>query len=97
STCTAPSPPKACGPPAVSPWVPSSPTNSLSWLAQTQASTCASVSRPSSKLLEIYDQASISPPPSTNSGRGDLPAYVSNGLIGLRVRDFPLRAGVAIV
>ena len=28
---------------------------------------------------------------------GDLPAYVSNGLIGLRVREMPLRSGMALV
>ena len=39
----------------------------------------------------------MNPPPATDSGRGELPAYLSNGLIGLRVRDIPLRAGVAVV
>jgi hypothetical protein len=39
----------------------------------------------------------INPPPSTNSAIGDLPAYLSNGLVGLRVRDLTLRAGIAIV
>lgn len=39
----------------------------------------------------------INPPPSTVSGSGNLPAYLSNGLIGLRVRDLPLTAGVTIV
>ena len=39
----------------------------------------------------------INPPPATTSGRGELPAYVSNGVIGLRVRDIPLHAGMAIV
>ena len=39
----------------------------------------------------------INPPPATNSGRGELPAYLSNGAIGLRVRDIPLRAGLAVV
>jgi protein-glucosylgalactosylhydroxylysine glucosidase len=28
---------------------------------------------------------------------GELPAYISNGLIGLRVREVPLMAGMAIV
>jgi protein-glucosylgalactosylhydroxylysine glucosidase len=39
----------------------------------------------------------ISPPPVTESGTGDLPAYVSNGLIGLRVLDIPLFAGYSLV
>ena len=39
----------------------------------------------------------ISPPPVTSGGRGDLPAYVSNGLIGLRVLDVPLLPGIAMV
>jgi protein-glucosylgalactosylhydroxylysine glucosidase len=39
----------------------------------------------------------ISPPPATGEGDRDLPAYVSNGLIGLRVRGQPLQAGMALV
>ena len=39
----------------------------------------------------------ISPPPVTQGGRGDLPAYVSNGLIGLRVLEIPLLPGVVLV
>jgi trehalose/maltose hydrolase-like predicted phosphorylase len=39
----------------------------------------------------------LSPPPVTESGRGDLPAYLSNGLIGLRVLDIPLLPGVVLV
>ncbi len=39
----------------------------------------------------------ISPPPVAGAGNRDLPAYVSNGLIGLRVRAQPLRPGMAIV
>jgi hypothetical protein len=39
----------------------------------------------------------LSPPPVTQSGRGDLPAYVSNGLVGLRVLDIPLLPGVVLV
>lgn len=39
----------------------------------------------------------ISPPPATGLRGRDLPAYVSNGLIGLRVRENPLRAGMALV
>lgn len=39
----------------------------------------------------------LSPPPVTRGGLGDLPAYVSNGLIGLRVLDIPLLPGVVLV
>ncbi len=39
----------------------------------------------------------ISPPPAIGALAGDLPAYVSNGLVGLRVRDVPLVPGMAIV
>lgn len=39
----------------------------------------------------------LNPPSVTSSGRGELPAYVSNGLVGLRVRDVPLDSGMAIV
>lgn len=39
----------------------------------------------------------ISPPPVTAGGTDDLPAYVSNGLVGLRVLDVPLLPGVVLV
>ncbi|HJV40533.1 glycoside hydrolase family 65 protein [Caulobacter sp.] len=39
----------------------------------------------------------ISPPPVSGEDGQNLPAYVSNGLIGLRVRGQPLRAGMALV
>jgi hypothetical protein len=39
----------------------------------------------------------ISPPPITGEGDQDLPAYLSNGLIGLRVRSQPLQSGMALV
>ena len=39
----------------------------------------------------------LSPAPVTSPGADDLPPYVSNGLIGLRVLDVPLRPGVAMV
>jgi hypothetical protein len=39
----------------------------------------------------------LSPPPVSDGGRGDLPAYLSNGLIGLRVVDIPLLPGVVLV
>jgi trehalose/maltose hydrolase-like predicted phosphorylase len=41
--------------------------------------------------------APISPPPVTSTGRDELPAYVSNGLVGLRVLDIPLLPGVVLV
>jgi protein-glucosylgalactosylhydroxylysine glucosidase len=40
--------------------------------------------------------APISPAPAFGSGRNELPAYLSNGLIGLRVREVPF-AGIAIL
>jgi trehalose/maltose hydrolase-like predicted phosphorylase len=39
----------------------------------------------------------ISPPVERGARRDDLPAYVSNGLIGLRVRENPLDAGMCVV
>ena len=39
----------------------------------------------------------ISPPAAHGPRNGDLPAYVGNGLIGLRVREQSLQAGMAIV
>lgn len=39
----------------------------------------------------------VSPPEERGSRGADLPAYVSNGLIGLRVRENPLTAGLCIV
>jgi trehalose/maltose hydrolase-like predicted phosphorylase len=39
----------------------------------------------------------LSPPAFTGCGSPDLPAYVANGLIGLRVRDMPLAAGMALI
>lgn len=39
----------------------------------------------------------LSPPPVTAAADHDLPAYVSNGLVGLRVVDVPLMAGISIV
>ena len=39
----------------------------------------------------------LSPDPVRSRGGRDLPAYVSNGLVGLRVRDVPLVAGMALV
>ena len=48
-------------------------------------------------MKEPKPSTPMNPPPATDSGRGELPAYLSNGVIGLRVRDIPLRAGVAVV
>jgi trehalose/maltose hydrolase-like predicted phosphorylase len=39
----------------------------------------------------------ISPSPEFGPRDGDLPAYVGNGLIGIRVREQPLQAGMALV
>jgi protein-glucosylgalactosylhydroxylysine glucosidase len=39
----------------------------------------------------------ISPPLIKGGGRNELPAYLSNGVVGLRVRDNPLIAGMALL
>ena len=39
----------------------------------------------------------INPKPMKKVHGGSLPAYLSNGLVGLRVRDMPLRSGTAIL
>jgi trehalose/maltose hydrolase-like predicted phosphorylase len=41
--------------------------------------------------------APISPPPVTQTGTDDLPAYISNGILGLRVVDIPLLPGALLV
>ena len=41
--------------------------------------------------------APLSPEDAAGPRNGELPAYVGNGLIGLRVREQPLQAGMAIV
>lgn len=41
--------------------------------------------------------APLSPMAVTGPRNGELPAYVGNGLIGLRIREQPLQAGMAIV
>ncbi|HEX4199211.1 MAG TPA: glycoside hydrolase family 65 protein [Caulobacteraceae bacterium] len=42
-------------------------------------------------------EAPISPPPVAGGGGNELPAYLSNGLIGLRVRDNPLVPGLTLL
>ena len=39
----------------------------------------------------------INPPPVIGAGRRELPAYVSNGVIGMRVRDLPLTPGMTLL
>ena len=39
----------------------------------------------------------LSPAPVTTTARDELPAYVSNGLVGLRVLDIPLFPGFVLV
>jgi protein-glucosylgalactosylhydroxylysine glucosidase len=39
----------------------------------------------------------LSPSPVLGGGRAELPAYVSNGLIGLRVREIAIDSGIAIL
>ena len=41
--------------------------------------------------------APINPPSVSGPAGRELPAYVANGLIGLRVRDVPLTSGMALV
>ena len=46
---------------------------------------------------EVHMAAPLSPPPVRGGGSHELPAYISNGLIGLRVRDVPLLAGMSMI
>jgi trehalose/maltose hydrolase-like predicted phosphorylase len=39
----------------------------------------------------------MSPPPARGGREEDLPAYLSNGLVGLRIEDMPLMGGMALV
>jgi hypothetical protein len=39
----------------------------------------------------------ISPPPVVGSAGNELPAYISNGVVGLKVRDNPLTPGMALL
>ncbi len=39
----------------------------------------------------------INPPPARGSGARELPAYVSNGVIGMRVRDVPISPGMTLI
>src|SRR5437868_1162172 len=39
----------------------------------------------------------LSPDPVTRSGSRELPAYVANGVIGLRVLDIPIYAGFVLI
>ena len=39
----------------------------------------------------------ISPPPVAGIGRNELPAYMSNGVVGLKIRDNPLTPGMALL
>jgi len=39
----------------------------------------------------------LSPEPASGPRDGDLPAYLGNGLIGLRIREVPLFAGMVLV
>ena len=52
---------------------------------------------PLSAAIEFQVYQPINPSPSRSRGERELPAYVSNGLIGLRVRDVPLTSGMALV
>jgi hypothetical protein len=39
----------------------------------------------------------ISPPPVQGGAGDELPAYMSNGVIGLKIRDNPLTAGMTLI
>ena len=39
----------------------------------------------------------ISPPPVKGGGRDELPAYIANGVVGLRVREMPLAGGLTLI
>ena len=39
----------------------------------------------------------LSPPTATGQGKRELPAYLSNGVIGIRVRSNPLIAGMTLL
>jgi protein-glucosylgalactosylhydroxylysine glucosidase len=41
--------------------------------------------------------APISPPPTVGSGRRELPAYLFNAVVGLRVLDAPFAAGMMLI
>ena len=47
--------------------------------------------------LESFVTTPISSPPVKGGGHTDLPAYVANGVIGLRVREMPLLGGLALI
>jgi trehalose/maltose hydrolase-like predicted phosphorylase len=67
--------------------------------APTKLSCFGTVSRASRYRAQIRSTPlkPISPPRARGSRGKDLPAYVSNGMIGLRVRENPFHAGMAIV
>jgi hypothetical protein len=48
-------------------------------------------------LKEVSMIKPISPPAVTSAGQRELPAYVSNGLIGLRVRDIAFLPGMSLL
>jgi trehalose/maltose hydrolase-like predicted phosphorylase len=47
--------------------------------------------------VSLTMQRPLSPPAVRGNGRRELPAYLSNGLMGLRVRDNPLAAGMTLL
>lgn len=67
----------------------------MSGAAVTRSST--STRRTMPKGPDTAAATPINPPEARGPRNGDLPAYVGNGLIGLRVREQPLQAGMAIV
>ena len=53
--------------------------------------------RPLRPALEFIVTNPISPPPVNGGGRNELPAYVANGVMGLRIRAMPLAAGLTLL
>jgi protein-glucosylgalactosylhydroxylysine glucosidase len=51
----------------------------------------------SGRVPKLVVTAPISPPPVTGASGDQLPAYVSNGVIGLRVMPVPLQPGLAML
>jgi protein-glucosylgalactosylhydroxylysine glucosidase len=47
--------------------------------------------------LEFIVTNPISPPPVNGGGGNELPAYVANGVMGLRIRAMPLAAGLTLL
>src|SRR5271166_2249328 len=69
--------------------------------APTKALSCARRQRllewPSATALEVNVTIPISPSPVQGGAGNERPAYVANGVVGLRVRAMPLAAGLTLL